>query len=89
MKFLKKLNDKFFWYAAVGYDMVPEFVARNWQILPEKIVPAVIQGWTINLKDENRLVVEPVEDVAMINRNAKANQHFLTLLYWMPVSNVN
>jgi hypothetical protein len=31
--------------------MVAESVATNWKVLPEKIVPAVIQGWHINIKD--------------------------------------
>lgn len=89
MRYVKQFSEKFVWYAAVGYDMVPECVATNWKLLPEKIVPAVIQGWNIQVKDGNRLVLEPVEDETIISDGAaKPSQHFLTLLYWMPTSNI-
>ena len=42
IRYVKQFSEKFVWFAAVGYDMVPESVATNWKLLPEKIVPAVI-----------------------------------------------
>lgn len=90
MRYVKQFSEQFVWYAAVGYDMVPESVAVNWKILPEKIVPAVIQGWQIKITQEKNLVLEPlIEETINSENNMRSDQHFLTLLYWMPVSNIN
>lgn len=91
MRYVKQFSEKFVWFAAVGYDMVPEAVATNWKLLPEKIVPAVIQGWNVSVRDSCRLLVEPIDEETVISgRSVPAtSQHFLTLLYWMPISSIN
>lgn len=89
MRYVKQFSEKFVWYAAVGYDMVPEYVATNWKLLPEKIVPAVIQGWQVKIIDQNKLVLEACSEETANSDNVKPDQHFLTLLYWMPMSNIN
>lgn len=43
------------------------------------------------MRDSCRLVVEPVDEETMLSEGTHkaTSQHFLTLLYWMPVSNIN
>lgn len=89
MRYVKQFSEKFVWFAAVGHDMVAEFVAQNCKVLPEKIVPAVIQGWHVKIVDSSKLILEPLAEETVTSQNCQANQHFLTLLYWMPVSQIN